>query len=288
MDTNQHSNSFVTLRNDLAFKSVFGNEANREIIIRFISDLLEIPRNSIRSMQLAPTVLTTEYRDEKYGILDLLFDIDGQTINIEVQLSKHSQFNERTLFYWAKLYYGKVDTGKSFGEARKTICINIVDFDAFEFEDYHSCFEVRERENGTLLSDKLQIHFFELKKLEEYRKNKPVEEWLDLLNANTEEELMNVKNNANIPEVKDTAVKITHFNADEMTRHIMLQKEIWELDQKSFIEDARNDGLAKGLAQGETIGFNNALVSLVKNGTITLSVAAENAKMTEEEFRKFL
>ena len=115
---------------------------------------------------------------------------------------------------------------------------------------------------------------------------------------------MNVKNNANIPEVKDTAVKITHFNADEITRHIMLQKEIWELDQKSFIEDARNEGLAKGLAQGreegreegleegltkgETIGFNNALVSLVKNGTITLSAAAENAKMTEEEFRKLL
>ena len=91
---------------------------------------------------------------------------------------------------------------------------------------------------------------------------------------------MNAKNNANIPEVKDAAVKITHFSADEMLRIKMIQKEIWELDQKSFIEDARKEGLAQG--------FNNALVSLVKDGVLTASAAAERAGITEEEFEKLL
>ena len=99
---------------------------------------------------------------------------------------------------------------------------------------------------------------------------------------------MNVKNNANIPEVKDTAVKITHFNADEIARHIMLQKEIWELDQKSFIEDARNDGFKEGFEEGFKEGRLKALVSLVKDGKITVSKASEKAEMTEEEFEKLL
>ncbi|MBQ7446112.1 MAG: hypothetical protein IJS71_09320 [Clostridia bacterium] len=119
---------------------------------------------------------------------------------------------------------------------------------------------------------------------------------------------MNVKNNANIPEVKDTAVKITYFSADEMLRFKMIQKEIWELDQKCFIEDARKEGLAQGREEGFKEGFKEgfeegfkegfkkgfkegrlkALVSLVKDGKITVSKASENAKMTEEEFRKLL
>ena len=111
---------------------------------------------------------------------------------------------------------------------------------------------------------------------------------------------MNVKNNANIPEVKDTAVKITHFSADEMLRIKMIQKEIWELDQKCFIEDARNEGFEEGFKEGFKEGFEEgfkegfkegrlkALVSLVKDGKITVSKAAENAKMTEEEFGKLL
>ena len=99
---------------------------------------------------------------------------------------------------------------------------------------------------------------------------------------------MNVKNNANIPEVKDTAVKITYFSADEMLRIKMIQKEIWELDQKCFIEDARNEGFKEGFKKGFKEGRLKALVSLVKDGKITVSKASENAKMTEEEFRKLL
>ena len=39
----------VLLKLDVIFKRVFGNESNKSIIAAFISDLLEIPRESIKA-----------------------------------------------------------------------------------------------------------------------------------------------------------------------------------------------------------------------------------------------
>ena len=40
----------VKLKLDIIFKRVFGNEKNEKIIAAFISDLLDIPRESIKSV----------------------------------------------------------------------------------------------------------------------------------------------------------------------------------------------------------------------------------------------
>lgn len=42
-----------------------------------------------------------------------------------------------------------------------------------------------EESRYSILTDKFSIVFFELKKLKNTRKNKPVEVWLDLINAET-------------------------------------------------------------------------------------------------------
>ena len=46
--------------------------------------------------------------------------------------------------------------------------------------------------------------------------------------------------------------------------------------------------LAEGIAEGIAQGGLAMLVALVKEGTITIHVAAEKAKMTEAEFIKFM
>ena len=45
-------------------------------------------------------------------------------------------------------------------------------------------------------------------------------------------------------------------------------------------------GKAEGEAKGETKGILKTLVSLFKKGMLTLSQAAEEAKMTPEEFQR--
>ena len=46
--------------------------------------------------------------------------------------------------------------------------------------------------------------------------------------------------------------------------------------------------MAEGKAEGKAEGALLMLVNLVKSGAITIQIAAEQAKMTKEEFQKLL
>ncbi len=122
-------------------------------------------------MELAP-----EYLDQKFSRLDLKLDVDGRIVNIEMQVNRETDFKERTLFYWSKLYSEELKTGDEYAELKQTICINIINFDLFGCEDYHSHFKVMENERHEILTDKFAIHFFELKKLNKYKKNRRMED----------------------------------------------------------------------------------------------------------------
>lgn len=153
---------------DVIFKRVFGNEQNEKIIARFVSDLLELPRDSIKKIYINNVELVPEYADQKFNRLDLKMNVDGRIVNIEIQLNPEANFKERTLFYWSDAL-------------NQTICINIINFNLFECEDYHSQFKILETERYEVMTDKFAIHFFELKKTNKQRKNKPIQDWLELI-----------------------------------------------------------------------------------------------------------
>ncbi|MBQ9209867.1 MAG: hypothetical protein IJ149_09875 [Oscillospiraceae bacterium] len=50
------------------------------------------------------------------------------------------------------------------------------------------------------------------------------------------------------------------------------------------IEDIRNDSIAIGEARGEARGILSTLLSLVKDGILTVADAAKRANMTVAEF----
>ena len=50
----------VKLKLDVIFKRIFGNENNKAIISKFISDLLEIPHNKIRKVYIKNRSVASE------------------------------------------------------------------------------------------------------------------------------------------------------------------------------------------------------------------------------------
>ncbi len=263
--TNKYE-KIVKLKLDVIFKRVFGNEKNEKIIAVFISDLLEIPRESIRKIYINNVELTPEYLEQKFSRLDLKMDVDGRIINIELQVNKESFFKERTLFYWSKLYSEELLAGDEYAELRQTICINIINFNLFECEDYHSNFKILECERKELLTDKFAIHFFELKKLGKCKKNKRMEDWLNLINAETEGDLMSIQQATTIPEVQDTIVMLRHLNADEKVRQEAYYREKLLHDEASALGNARREGEAKGRAEGEEKKENEIILKMYKKG----------------------
>ena len=221
----------VKLKLDVIFKRVFGNAKNEKIIAAFISDLLEIPREDIKAVYINNVELTPEYLEQKFSRLDLKLDVDGRIVNIELQVNREPDFKERTLFYWSKLYSEELRAGDEYGDLKQTICINIINFNLFDYEDYHSNFKVLENERHELLTDKFAIHFFELRKLSKSKKNRRMEDWLNLINAETEGDLMEIQKDM-LP--NDRSFKATQVR---MLKGLIRECECWTEDEIEFIKD---------------------------------------------------
>ena len=236
----------VKLKLDVIFKRVFGNEQNQDIIAAFISDMLDIPRKSIQSIIINNVELTPEFLEQKFSRLDLKLNVDGRIVNVEMQVNREDDFKERTLFYWSKLYSEELKVGDVYGDLKQTICINIINFDLFDCKDYHSLFKIKENERNEVLTDKFAIHFFELLKINKYKKNKRVEDWLNLINAETEGDLMAIQQKTTIPEVQQTIVMLREMSADEKIRQEAYYREKRLHDEASALGSARREGKEEG------------------------------------------
>ena len=260
----------VKLKLDVIFKRVFGEAKNKAVIAALISDLLDIPRASIKEILIDNVELTPETIRQKFSRLDLRLNVDGRIINIEMQVNHEPAFKERTLFYWSKLYAGELGAGDEYGVLKQTICINIINFNLFDCEDYHSHFRIKEDSRGEMLTDKFSIHFFELKKLGKVKRNQRMEDWLRLINAETEGDLMAIQQTTEVPEIQDVIVMLRDLSADEQVRREAEIREKALRDEASAMSGARQEGREEGRAEGREEGRaeerNKIAETMRKNG----------------------
>ena len=245
---------------DIIFKRIFGDKRNKNIIIRFLADILEIPHNSIKEIYIENGELIPEYSEEKFSRLDIKLELkdvndsENQIINIEMQVNSEPAFKERTLFYWSKIYSEELKSSEEYDYLKKTICINIINFNLFTSPEYQSHFQILEKDRKELLTDKFSIYFFELRKLKKSQKGKPVEDWLNLINAEKKEDLMALEMSTKIPEVKDVIVKVRELSSDEKLRRLAFYREKRLHDEANAINGSRREGIKIGRAEGEKIG----------------------------------
>ena len=117
----------ITLKEDFMVKALL---SSKEIILKqFLSDVLEIPMEEIRSVRIANPYLRKTYRRQKQGILDILLWLnDDSKINIELQIKAQKDWKKRNLFYLAKMYVEDLQSGERYGRLSKCICISILGF----------------------------------------------------------------------------------------------------------------------------------------------------------------
>ena len=137
-------------------------------------------------------------------------------------------------------------------------------------EEASAVFLVSEKERSELLTDKLRIDFLELKKAAKSR-NPMLKEWLTFLSVTTEEELDIMNTNTANPEIIGKAIAVIRkMSADEKMLYDIQQREKAILDERSALNFAENEGLAKGIAKGK-MERDSELVEKWKNKGLTES-----------------
>lgn len=127
----------VSAKLDIIFKKLFSE--NTDLLQDFVAGLLEIPADSIESIELKNTEIVPETYEGKFSRLDLNMKLNDTLVNVEIQINSHPDFRDRTMFYWAKLFTSELESGQNYTMLKPAITINILDFVMFpDREDYHT------------------------------------------------------------------------------------------------------------------------------------------------------
>ena len=125
---------------------------------------------------------------------------------------------------------------------------------------------LKEKERDEVMTDKLAIHFFELKKVGKYKRNKRMEDWLTLINAETEGDLMALQQSTSIPEIQKTIVILRELSADEQIREEARRREKRLHDEATALNHARKEGEVIGEARGRAEGIASVAEVMRKKG----------------------
>jgi len=276
---------------DIVFKYIFGTEESTEILRAFINAVLtDAGYPVISEVSVVNPFNLKTYTDEKISIIDTRAkDEAGNIYNVEVQVRSQADFQERSLYYWAKAYAEQLPEGQEYGRLHRVISISILDFKLFAGHiPFHSCFMLRENGNPDyVLSADCVLHYLETPKLREEPATE-VEQWLYLLlHAGKEDERMKILIDNN-EYYKQAMKRYEYFVADEQARLAYEARQKFLHDQASYLGDARQEGhaegLQKGIAKGERKKALETAEKLLPSG-LSLEQIAEATGLSVEEVK---
>ena len=282
--------SSMALTIDYVFHAVFGRDTDesRAALMEILNIILERKDGPIKSIILKNPIDTAEREDEKETIMDIRAETSsGEELDIEMQSGNLRVYPDRVLFYGGRLVNSSLQQGFKYDKMKKSTVVSIIHGILFaELDSCHSIFDVRERQTGLLLSDRLEFHFLELGKVDG---QKPVE-------ALTEaERLAAYLKYANDEEKQDYVQEIIYSEGLTMTENAyrkVTQDEIeyermesrlkYQLQYNTDMSLARQEGLELGLEQGRTEGEAVGIAKGEAAATVKLARAMK-AKGLETE-----
>jgi predicted transposase/invertase (TIGR01784 family) len=114
---------FLDPKNDVAFRKIFGTEKNKDILVHFINDMLELRgADVIKQVTFLSPVLIPEIAAKKESLVDVLCTSeDGTQIIVEMQVAPQEGFAKRAQYYAAKAYFGQLNRGEKEGGKYKDL-----------------------------------------------------------------------------------------------------------------------------------------------------------------------
>ena len=245
----QNREDFIMLPTvDFCFKELMQNAKVRK---GMIAALLGVEPEEIEKTELLPTILHTEYPDDKYGILDVKVILkNGTQMDFEMQVTAVSYWTKRILFYLGKMYTDLLNAGESYEKLKKCIHVGILDFTLFEHERYYSCFHIWEDTIRDMYSDKFEIHVLELPKLAKYEyPQTELLRWAQFFGARSREEIeVLAEKDEYIHKAYD---KLEEISADEEKRLEYEERQKAIRDHRHMLASGRREGLREGLREGK-------------------------------------
>jgi predicted transposase/invertase (TIGR01784 family) len=245
----------LPLKSDLIFKLVFGDHRYIAIIRAFLTAALDIPAEEYEDLEIIDPHLERDSPDDKLGILDVRVQLkNNKLIAIEIQIRKTPFMAERVAFSTSRNLARQIGPGQSYTAIERVVTIVIADYDMIPGgRSYHHVFRLYDKDNGILLTNVMEIHTLELRRLPETAgtdgKEGELLDWLRLIRSESEEEIEMLATKTE--EMKMTVGRLKQISSDERTRMLFEARQLYLMDEAARREAAVAEGEAKGRAEGK-------------------------------------
>ena len=172
---------FVDIKNDIAFRKIFGNENKKEILISFLNAVLDLPKGKkIKNIEIKNPFQLPEIKALKSSILDIKAT-DERNISyiVEMQVEEPDGFDKRVQYYTAKQYSAQIEIGEDYPKLNQVIFIGILNFKFFKGGDYLTKHLIVNQSTGIQELKDIEFNFIELSKFskEEHELETLIEKW---------------------------------------------------------------------------------------------------------------
>ena len=244
VERREFMNKIIPLSFDPIFTGIFNDEKNIDIVENFLSLYLKVPIEKLRGKVIIKSrKLKSSARKERRKEIDLLVDIDGKKINIELNNNYYEGIRERNIVYICKVHGGQLKTSdNSYKNINNSVQINLNRNKCNEKKLIDSYYIMNE--NGKKLSEKLRIDLVDIAKAEEKEYNESDERLAKFLRALTslsiEEIEKELGEDVMEKESKEKLLdEVEKYNEDEEIVELYSNYSKTELEINTFIEEIK-------------------------------------------------
>ncbi len=203
---------FVDIKNDIAFRKIFGNENRKEVLISFLNAVLLLDHNhKIVNVDILTPYQMPDLKGGKVTIVDVKAkDQNNKTYIVEMQVAELDGFDKRVLYYASRSYSGQIERGNQYEQLKPTFFIGILDFEGTPNTSYISRHKITDIETGNSFIKHIEFNFIELPKFNKQANELTtiIDQWVYFIK--------NAENLEVIPEnINDEGLKFAYHDADK-------------------------------------------------------------------------
>ena len=276
---------YLNPRNDIAFKKIFGEETNKDILIHFLNDILnKTDEHKIIDVTISNPTQLPELTYSKESILDVLCtDTKGIQYIVEMQVNGRKGFEKRAQYYAAKAYSSQAKKGNKYHALKEVIFLAILDYEIFPHKThYKSDHIILDKQSHDHDLRDLYFTFIELPKFKKENPNDLItyeEKWCYFLKhageldnmcrfLNTTDNVDIIQKAYNVLEAHNwTEQELINYNASEKIHMDTIAREDFIVDEDEARGEAKS--IAKMVLAMKNTAMSNEQIAIITKLSIS-------------------
>ena len=253
--------AFYTCRNDRAFKEVFLNPNNSDLLKALLEFILKI---KIDKLEIKKTELLSGNVNIKDKRVDAIVHTGNKKIEIEINSQNKDYLHTRSTAYICNIYQSNASVGDTYNEDTDIIQVNLtwgLGRNNDEMKIYKIMNEKGELYVKNFIIYEINMDYYDKiwysKNEDEIKKN----QYMIMLDLDKKE----LKSMPKDKIVDKYITNVTIVNDDPEFQKYMSEEEDKKKIQNSLLSEAKEEGISQGIEQGYTSGINDGIKQTAKS-----------------------